>query len=70
MVAFCRVVTLTCCVLAAIGLGGTIFASGTAIQEAAGAAICCAVVIIPYVFTRMVEDGAAADAKVALKAPD
>ena len=51
MVHFCRVVTLIACVLSLLTLLWAIFGGGSAIQEAALAAIAAALAIIPYVFT-------------------
>jgi hypothetical protein len=49
---FCWSVTLFAAVLATGVLGLTIVFSKGAAQEAAGAAIACAMVIIAYVFSR------------------
>jgi hypothetical protein len=58
----CRVITILASCLAAIELAFTIFGSNSAPQQAAGAAIAAAMVIIPYVFTRMCEIDLAAEA--------
>lgn len=56
MKTFCWVVTIICCVIAGILLIDTAFASEGAPQQAAGAAIAAALVVIPYVFTRAVSE--------------
>lgn len=56
MKTFCWVVTIICCVIAGIVLMSTAFASDGAPQQAAGAAIAAALVVIPYVFTRAVSE--------------
>ena len=55
MQAFCWVITIIASILAAFVLIGTVVGSSGAPQEAAGAAISAAIVIIPYVFTKAVE---------------
>lgn len=55
-IALCWVVTIFCTLGAVALLGSVLFARGiSAPQEAAGAAMACALAIIPYVFTRALE---------------
>jgi len=55
-VQICRAVTIMCCCLAVFDLIDTMVKTNlSAIQQAAGAAIAVATVVIPYVFTRSVE---------------
>lgn len=56
MKTFCWIITLICCIIAGLTLVATMTSSNGAPQEAAGAAIACAVVVIPYVFTRAVTE--------------
>lgn len=51
----CRAVTLLACIGAGITLLATLGGSNSAIQQAAGAAMAAAFVIIPYIFTRIIE---------------
>jgi hypothetical protein len=51
----CYGITLVCCIIAGFELVFTITSANGAPQEAAGAAIAAALVIIPYVFTRCVD---------------
>jgi hypothetical protein len=51
----CRVITGLVCSVAVLELFFTLATSQSAPQQAAGAAIAAAMVIVPYVFTRMVE---------------
>lgn len=56
MKAFCWVVTLICCGIATLTLFTAMTQSNGAPQEAAGAAIACAIAIIPYVFSRAISE--------------
>lgn len=56
MKTFCWVITILCCIVAGIILISTSIGSNGAPQQAAGAAIAAALVVIPYVFTRAVSE--------------
>jgi len=55
MKVFFWIVTILACIVAGFLFVMTITSSNGAPQEAAGAAMACAVTIIPYVFARAVE---------------
>lgn len=52
---FCWLVTAIAAVLGLLQLAVTFGASASAPQQAAGAAMACGVVVVPYVFTKAME---------------
>lgn len=63
VVKVCWAITALAAIFAALELVAVEGSANGAPQEAAGAALACAIVIIPYVFTRCVEGFAAPSKK-------